>query len=315
MSEILFPYEYWGIGMYPGHIQMALEEFLVKDVALKSRKPERRVAAVRFYSFPQDTVVLGYSQDTDAVKKIDGSFLTTRRITGGSHVQTGTNTMAYTFVVPRDGSFNHYEEMRAYYAELVARAFRRLGLGQVGVDNKASIITVDNRIIASHAMFWGVQSALLHGLIILQPYDVDRIAERVVLQKRTIGRYVYSEYKALKNLPALSLELEKKLVRSWLEPPNIYKVVADVILKEVTGGRYRVQKITKEVIANSLELVRQKFGTDAWFRLRQPPYTPAEVEEIPGEELAGPLRKDLGYCLFLQVTDEDFKNMTEPEEE
>jgi len=315
MSEVLFPYEYWGVSLYPGYIQMALEEFLLKDIAQKGVKPEKRTAAVRFYSFPQDTVVLGYAQDTDAVKKMDNSFLVTRRITGGSHVQTGQNTMAYTFVVPRDGTFTNYEEMRAYYAELVARALSRLGLGDVAVDNKASIITVKGRIIASHAMFWGVQSALLHGLIILQPYDVDKIAERVVLQKRTIGRYIYSEYKALKNLPALSVELEKRLVRSLLEPPNIYRVVADVILQEVTRSRYKEQRITKEVISRSLEIVRQKYGADHWVKFRQPPYTRDEVEEIPGEELSGPLKQNLGYCLFIQVPDEDFKNMTEPEPE
>lgn len=314
-SKNLFPYEYWGITVLPGHMQMALEEFLIKDVALKSTNPERRNAAVRFFSFPKDTVVLGYAQDTDAVKKQDSSFLVTRRVTGGSHVQTGVNTMAYTFVVPRDGTFDNYEQMRAYYADLVARAFRRLGLGEVEVDNKASIITVHGRIIASHAMFWGVQSALLHGLIILQPYDVDRIAERVVLQRRTIDGYVYSEYRALKNLPALSRELERTFVRSLLEPPNIYRVVADAILKEVTGGRHREQRITREIMGQAFEAVRRKYGTEHWIGLRRPPYTKAEVEEIPGEELSGPLKQNLGYCLFIQVEDKAFKNMADPEPE
>lgn len=312
--EILYPYEYWGITILPGHIQMALEEFLIRRIAHLGEKPEKRRAAVRFYSFPQDTIVLGYGQDIDVLKREDPSFLLTRRVTGGSHVQTGVNTMAYTFVVPRDNNFNNYEEMRAYYANLVARSLNKLGIGDIQIDNKASIITVKGRIIASHAMFWGVQSALLHGLIILQPYDVDKIAERVVLQKRQIGNVFYSEYSALKNLPTLSKELEKKLVRSLLKPPMIYRLVAASILQEVTGNRYQKQKISKDTISQALDLMQRKFSSPQWIKERKPPYTEDEVEEIPGEELAGSLKKDLGYCLFIQVQDNDFKNMAEPEE-
>lgn len=308
--EIIFPYEYWGITVLPGHVQMALEEFLIKRVANAGGKPKTRTAALRFFSFPEDTIVLGYGQDTDVVKKRDSSFLLTRRITGGSHIQTGTNTLAYTFVVPREGSFGNYEEMRAYYADLVARALKKLGIGPIEVDNKASIITVNGRIIASHAMFWGVRSALLHGLIILHPYDVDKIAERVVLQKRKIGNYFYSEYLALKKLPAVSMELEKELVRSLLRPEPLRKIVADAILEQVAGNRWKKQQIGTEVINESFELVRRKFGALPWVLERRPPYTKADVETIPGEELAGPLKRNQGYCLFSQVPDDDFKKMT-----
>ncbi|MEK7519198.1 MAG: hypothetical protein AAB565_00200 [Patescibacteria group bacterium] len=314
-QEILYPYEYWGITVLPGHTQMALEEFLIRRVANLSEKAGQSRAAVRFYSFPQDTVVLGYGQDVDAVKKEDSSFLVTRRVTGGSHIQTGVNTMAYTFVVPRDGNFDNYEQMRSYYAGIVALSLKKIGIGAIDIDNKASIITVKGRIIASHAMFWGVQSALFHGLIILQPPDVDKIAERVVLQKRQIGNVFYSEYSALKNLPALSRELETKLVRSLLEPPMIYRVVADAILKEATGNRYQEKRIGKETISQALDLMSKKFSSPQWIKERKPPYTKDEVEEIPGEELAGPLKRDLGYCLFIQVQDDDFKNMANPEEE
>jgi len=312
-AETLFPYEYWGIEVLPGHVQMALEEFLIKRVAELGRRPETRTAAVRFFSFPQDTIVLGYGQDTDIIKKRDSSFFLTRRVTGGSHVQTGMNTLAYTFVVPRDGKFANYEEMRAYYADLVARALKKLGIGPIEVDNKASIITVNGRIIASHAMFWGVRSALLHGLIILHPYDVDKIAERVILQKRKIGNYFYSEYLALKNLPAVSMELEKKLARSLLRPSVLRQMVADAILEYVAGNRPKRQQITSEVIRDSFQLAQKKYGAALWIQERRPPYGRDEVEAIPGEELAGPLRSNLGYCLFSQVPDDDFKNMAEPE--
>lgn len=311
---VLFSYEYWGVSVYTGYFQMALEDFLVWRIAKIGEKPQTRMGALRFYSFPSDTVVLGYGQDTDAIKMRRPDFLLTRRITGGSHVQVGLNTLAYTFVVPRDGTFNYYEEMRAYYAEIVANGLKKLGIGPIAVDNKASIITVDGRIIASHAMFWGVQSALMHGLIILYPYDVDKIAERLVLQKRKIKNYFYSEYSALKKLPAVSIELKKKLVRSLLKPDVLKRIVADAILKQATGGKYKEERITREIINSSLELARQKYGGKLWIKDRLPPFTSNEVEAIPGEELDGDLKKNLGYCLFIQVPDEDFKNMTDPEE-
>ncbi len=292
---------------------MALEEFLIKRVATLGENPATTRAAVRFYSFPADTIVLGYAQSTDILKKEDPSFLVTRRITGGSHVQTGANTMAYAFVIPRDGRFSNYEEMRVYYADAVGRAFTDLGMDPIDVDNKASTIMINGRIIASHAMFWGVRSALMHGLIILQPYDVDKIAERVALQKRRIGKYFYPEYLALKRLPAVSVELRKKLVKSMLEPKILRQMIADAILKHVSGGRYTEQKITQGVIREAMRLVAAKYNVYPWVKERKPAYTAEEVEEIPGEDLAGPLKTGLGYCLFLQVQDADFKEMSEPE--
>jgi hypothetical protein len=39
------------------------------------------------------------------------------------------------------------------------------------------------------------------------------------------------------------------------------------------------------------------------------------VEAIPGEELSGKLKKDLGYCMYIEVPDKDFAKMTLPEDE
>ncbi len=295
----------------PGHLQMALEEFMVRHVAMTGEKNHQKAAVIRFYSFTKDTIVLGYGQDVDIIKKPHISI--TRRITGGSHVQTGTNTIAYSFIVPRDGTFSHYEELRAYYANLVAKALKKLGIGAIDIDNSASTIMVDGRIIASHAIWWGIKSALLHGLIILHPYDVDSIAKRIILQKRMIGQSIYSEFAALKKLPTVSLELEHKMVASLLQAPLIYTVVADAILQQVTGGRYRKRRITPDVRKSVSEYVRDKYAAHPWIEKRLPPYRFQEVEEIPGEELAGPLKLNQGYCLFSQVKDDDFKRMSEAE--
>lgn len=309
MPNRLFDYEHWGTGVFPADINMALEEFLLKRVA-----EQKSIATMRFYSFPRDTIVLGYAQATDAIKRLDAGAELTRRITGGSHVQTGKNIVAYSFVVPRDGSFRHFEDMRAYYAERVANSLGNIGIESVTVDNKASTINVDGRIIASHAIFWGINSALLHGLIHLTPYDVDKIAERVVLQQRQIGSHTYSEYLALKNLPTVATELNGRLSGNRIKDHVLRHLVSDAISHEVAGDRFEKKQIDDNVMARSSELFQKRYGMPLWVNEHKPTFTPVEVEAIPGEELDGPLRKNLGYCLFIQVPDNDFKKMSEPVE-
>ncbi|MBI1978725.1 MAG: lipoate--protein ligase family protein [Candidatus Aenigmarchaeota archaeon] len=309
MPDRLFDYEHWGTGVLSADTNMALEEYLLKRVA-----EQKSFAAMRFYSFARDTIVLGYAQANDAVKRLDAGVELTRRITGGSHVQTGKNIVAYSFVVPRDGSFRHFEDMRAYYAERVANSLGNIGIESVTVDNKASTINVGGRIIASHAIFWGVNSALLHGLIHLTPYDVDRIAERVMLQQRQIGSHTYSEYAALKNLPTVATELNGRISGNRIKDHVLRQLVSDAISQEVTGGHFEKKQIDDNVMARSSELFQKRYGTPLWVNEHRPTFTPVEVEAIPGEELDGPLRKNLGYCLFIQVPDSDFKEMSEPVE-
>lgn len=310
MTNRLFNrYEDWGFGAFSADTNMALEEFLLKRVA-----EQRSIATVRFYTFPTDAIVLGYAQATDVIKRLDTGVELTRRITGGSHVQTGKNIVAYSFVVPRDGTFSNYEDMRAYYAERVANALSNIGIESITVDNKASTINVGGRIIASHAMFWGVNSALLHGLIHLTPYDVDKIAERVVLQQRKIGNHNYSEYLALKNLPTVATELNGRVSANHMDDHALRHLVSDTILQEVTGGQFERKQIDDGVLVRASELFQKRYGTPLWVNEHKPTFTPIEVEEIPGEELDGPLKVNLGYCLFSQVTDHDFKKMSEPVE-
>src|SRR3990170_3652290 len=79
---VMFKYEYWGLGSFNAKFNMALEEFLLK-------RAEGGIAQFRFWDFSKDSVVLGYAQATDALKQRDNSLDVVRRITGGSHIQTG----------------------------------------------------------------------------------------------------------------------------------------------------------------------------------------------------------------------------------
>ena len=54
----MFDYEYWGNTTFNGKINMALEEYMLW------RAVETKKAMIRFYSFSNDTVVLGYAQAT-----------------------------------------------------------------------------------------------------------------------------------------------------------------------------------------------------------------------------------------------------------
>ncbi len=305
----MFKYEYWGNSTFSSHANMALEEFFF-------RRSIQNVATVRFFDFAKDSVILGYAQDTDAIKKHDNSFDVTRRITGGSHIQVGSNIIAYSFTVPRDGSFTNYEDMRAYFAEHVANALGDLGIEDIVIDNKASTINVNGKVVASHAILWGVQSALLHGLIIIDPYDVDELSDRVALQTRKIGNKSYSEYTALKTLPAVSRLLNNVAPNATESVRNtvLKDLISKAILKHVAGKKYENKQVNNKIVSDAFELLRRKYGLPLWVNKHKPTFTKEEVEAIPGEELNGLLKKNLGYCLFIQVKDKDFKKMSQPTE-
>ncbi len=304
----MFDYEYWGHNTLSISDNMAMEELLLK------RSEEKKVATIRFWNVDKDAVVLGYGQATSAIKKRDRSFDVARRITGGSHVQFDSNCLAYSFTAPRDGSFKHYDEMRKYFAEYVADAMRELGIDVSKVDNRSSTINVDDKVVASHAMFWGVKSALMHGLMIIEPYNVDRIMERVSLNERKIGKNVYSEYDALRGIPTLAGLLERKTDRVLENRRRDYakKLLADGILKQVVKNNFKNKELGGKTLADAQALVKQEHTGDIWFKERNPPLTGDRVEAIPGTELDGALRHGLGYCMYIEVQDKDFKKMADP---
>ena len=114
----MFDYEYWGNETFSAKDNMALEEFFLKHA--------QKNAVIRFFDFPQDSVILGYAQHTDAIKNSLGAPVA-RRLTGGAHVQVGLNTLVYSFAVPRSGEFITFEDMRKYYAQHVADALEAIG--------------------------------------------------------------------------------------------------------------------------------------------------------------------------------------------
>jgi lipoate-protein ligase A len=306
----MYDYTFWGVNTLSGMDNMALEEyFLRKSAADKS-------AHIRFYDFAKDTVVLGYGQATDALKKWDSSFTVARRASGGSHVHVGKNTLAYSVIIPRDGSFSNHQDFRIYYAEKVAAALENIGIPALTTDHNASTIMQDNKVLASHAVTWGVKSALLHGLVMITPYEMERVLERIHLAARTIGSKTYSEVDALRQIPTVTRILHELKPNATIEQKEKFckQLISDAILREIASNSFTPQALDDGTLARARILQEQKYATEAWIRQRDPTFTPEEIEEMPGEQLDGPLKKNLGYCLYIQVPDKDFKNMADPHE-
>lgn len=307
----MFDYKYFGINRLSIRRNMALEEYALNESALHN------IATIRFWEVNRDSAVIGYGESKDNILKDDRSFDIARRITGGSHVQFDKNCLAYTFTVPRDGSFRHFDDMRKFFAEKVTNALISLGVEGAEADNRASTINVDGKVIASHAVFWGVESALIHGLILLDHYNVDDIINRMRLKERQIGRHTYTEYDALKGMP-VAKDLLNGIPYGINEKNKLEYVknkICGQVLSEATNGHYEKSAINDSVINDAIELTKARHIGSPWIEKRHPAYEKSEVDAIPGEKLAGILKKNLGYCMYIEVPDKDFSRMTLPKEE
>ena len=306
----MYHYKYWGNRTLPALDNMALEEYFLREAA------EKKTAHIRFYDFAKDTVVLGYNQAIDAVKSWTNDFTVIRRGSGGSHVHVGDNILAYSFVIPRDGSFINHPDFRKYYADKVAKSLEKIGIQDILVDNQASTIMTGNRVIASHAVVWGVRGALLHGIVIITPYDVNKVWERVHLGHREIGNKIYTEASALKNIPAVVNLLSHVKPNATPEQRQRYfkDILGEMILREVAGSDYEKEELTDAVLLAARNVQQAKYSQEKWNKFRDPVHTKEVIEELPEEELTGPLKKGWGYCLYIQVPDKDFKNMADPED-
>ncbi|MEM3572582.1 MAG: hypothetical protein QW530_02540 [Candidatus Micrarchaeaceae archaeon] len=59
-------------------------------------------------------------------------------------------------------------------------------------------------------------------------------------------------------------------------------------------------------------IVAKAHTSTPWLDERVPPYTSSYAEAIPGEELAGKLKANLGYCTYIEVPDSKFSKTAEP---
>lgn len=261
-------YEDWGFATLPAPEQMAL------DASMLAYAADTGQACARFYDFPEDAVVFGYSQEPH------GRPAVAHRVTGGSHIQVGPGTMAYSIAVPHD-RFAGVGDLRSFYAGVVADGLRDLGVEDVCVDHDASTICAGGRIIASHAIRWQADSALFHGLLLVEPYDVDAVGEQLPLRERTIQGERYTEYDALQNLASLTTALDRE--------DGVKQAAGEAVWNALLDGGERRQR------------------DPGWIRDRVPALDPEQVEAAPVEG-----EPEGAYCLFTQVPDHDFQRMARP---
>jgi lipoate-protein ligase A len=271
------------------------------------RSAESKLGVIRFYTV-HDAMSIGYAQRLKVIMKGEPTFEVFRRPTGGSHVEVDYSTLMYAFAAPRDGRFQNYKSMRLYFDERIAKGLSDLGISSVVANIETATIDIEGKVIGGDSMLWGKKGALLQGLLVIDPYDVEKIKARMPLKSRIIDGEVYREFDALKNLPAISTRLNGN------QKQDAKELVADSILQRLTGGSYEEVKINGEILNEARKFVDKRYGRRSWLEKHEPTFTKDEIEESPGEELEGPLKTLDGYCFYVLVEDADFKRMAEKNE-
>jgi len=203
-------------------------------------------------------------------------------------------------------------------ATSAADGLRDIGIS-ITIDPKSQTMQYENdgKVIGGYSTIWGIQKSQVHGLITISPYDAEKIKRRVFLKTWKIKGEFYSEYDALKIMPTVSSILNGgKKFRNEVYTEELKKKVAEVITKKLTeDGSFKNENIFDKVVNESIELAREKHSQDEWVYRHLPTFKRNEVEKIPGSELDGPLEKERGYCLWLFVKPENFREMSIPRDE
>lgn len=289
-------FEFWGLEEFSAATNMGIDEHMMHYSA------ESNSSVIRFYTV-HDAMGIGYAEQLKILTKDKPTFEVFRRPTGGSHVQVDSSTLMYAFAAPRNGTFETYKSMRTYFDEQIAKGLRDLGISSALANVDAATIDIDGKVVGGDSMLWGVQSGLLQGLLVIDPYDVEKINERMQLKTRMIDGKVYREFDALKNLPAISTYLDDNKKQTAKE------IVADSILQRITGESHTEVKINDRILNEARKFVGKRYGRRSWLEKHKPTFKKDEIEESPREELQGPLSTRDGYCFYGLISDDEFKQM------
>jgi len=161
----------------------------------------------------------------------------------------------------------------------------------------------------------GVKSALIHGLMMIDPLNMNKVMERIQLAQRVIKGETFSEANALAQIPTITHLLRKLKPHAASEQKSQFckELMSTAILNEVAGKSHTKSLLSDNILLRARLMQEKKYAQEAWIKQRDPAFTPDEIEEMPGEELDGPLKEKLGYCLYIQVKDKDFKHMADPD--
>lgn len=299
-------FEFWGIDEFSGTMNMGIDEYMTQCSS------ESNSSILRFYTV-RDAMGIGYGQRLKILKD-KPEFEIFRRITGGSQVQGDSSTLMYSLATPHE-TFESVRSLRTYIDERIAKGLRDLGISSAAADVDTATIDIDGKVVGGDSMIRGKKnefnenkSDLLQGILVINPYDVEKISKRMPLKSRIIDGEVYREYDALKNLPPISTCLDGVIKHDAME------LVTDSILQRLTGGSYKEVKQNNGFLNEAKKFVDRRYGRRSWLENQKPDYEKGEIEESPGEELQGPLKTREGYCFYVLVKDPEFKIMAQKEE-
>lgn len=264
-------FNYFGNGSHDMYTNMAAEEHMM------SRVSREGIPGLRLFTFDEPGIIIGYRQANDVTDDLP----VTRRMTPGSHVIVGDNTLGYSFCVP--STSKDVGKIRAHFAGQLAYALNDLGY-DAQEDNKASAIKIDGKIVAGHSMSGIGGSTLLHGFLVISPY------ERKILDSVNFYRSVKGdgnvERRALENIPIISASI-----------PNITKA----ILRRITDDEYET------VIDPPTDNEIAKYRDENWQNNAFPHIK--NMERFPQEDPNSRLFERGKYCIWSNISDEDLSRM------
>lgn len=236
------------------HVQMALDEVLLKKVASGEREP-----TLRMWEWASSSVVLGRFQsvrnevDMEAAEKHDVTVV--RRITGGGAMfNEPRNTITYSLYAPEDlVKGMSFIESYAFLDDWVLQGLRR-----IGVD---AVYEPINDIASSAGKIGGAAQTRRGGTVLhhaMLSYDID--AEKMV-QVLRIGREKLSD----KGTKSAAKRVSPVRDQSQLER----SIVIDRLLSTFSElhGSLSGSEVSDEEREEAEALAETKFATDEWLYL------------------------------------------------
>ncbi|MFB6216700.1 MAG: biotin/lipoate A/B protein ligase family protein [Candidatus Aenigmatarchaeota archaeon] len=259
-------------GTYTAAENLGIDDFLIEKTAETGQK------YLRLYDFENPAVILARNEHTSDLESLKENHDYTRRDTGGSVIYCGENGLFYSIVMPAEE--NDYPENlhQDYFGPKIAEALNRLGVEEerLGVGEHFSV-RINGYTIAGHAQRKKNGAILYHGVLAVEPWDVEKLDELINLRERDGQK----EKHFIESLPAL---------REYVNysGDEIREATKEQIIESFTNGDYTDYRLSGEERKKVMSLVEDRYNDPDWFN------------SAHGSDS---LKNDQGFC-FVDWTDE-----------
>lgn len=264
-------------GTYDAATNLALDEVMLDRAADGDR-------TVRVYGFERPSVILARNESPADVREWRDGVDYTRRDTGGSVIYCDDNALFYSVAAPADGAFPERLH-RDHYGPRIARALADAGVPEdrLGVGEHFSV-RIDGGTVSGNSQRLADGAVLYHGVLAVEPWDTDHLAELVRLRERDGER----ERDFIAGLPGVADHAPGS-------PDEVADRVERALVERLTGGAYGERPLDGALEAAE-EIADEKYRSDGW------------VRDARGTE---GLKEDQGFC-FVDWTDEWDESVREP---